>query len=187
MSYVPRYGIESRCKTHLLDRNFSKIKVLLPPEICTVDISGGQISPKCLLFGRKSLQITARARSSKLSCRPSGMVLWSRNRLLGYLWVPGCRKASTNHIMPPPGTHIRKKPKCVENVNIFKMLISEISTVEISKVLPAEISTQFLKIFRDLFPKFFSAHLDQYFDFSCKNKKSAQNRKVSDRNLRSDS
>ena len=85
------------------------------------------------------------------------------------------------------GRTSEKKTKCVENVNIFKMLISEISTVEISKVLPAEISTQFLKIFRDLFPKFFSAHLDQYFDFSCKNKKSAQNRKVSDRNLRSDS
>ena len=33
------YDIDSRCKTHLLDRNFSKIQFLLPPEISTIFFS----------------------------------------------------------------------------------------------------------------------------------------------------
>ena len=33
------YDIDSRCKTHLLDRNFSKIEFMLPPEISTTQIS----------------------------------------------------------------------------------------------------------------------------------------------------
>ena len=32
------YDIDSRCKTHLLDRNFSKIEFMLPPEISTTYI-----------------------------------------------------------------------------------------------------------------------------------------------------
>ena len=35
---------------HLLDRNFSKNKILLPPEIYTVDISDHTISSKNLVF-----------------------------------------------------------------------------------------------------------------------------------------
>ena len=38
------YDIDSRCKTHLLDRNFSKIKILLPPEISTVKIYATEVS-----------------------------------------------------------------------------------------------------------------------------------------------
>ena len=44
MSEFWGYDIDSRCKTHLLGRNFSKIKFLLPSEISTVEISGHEIS-----------------------------------------------------------------------------------------------------------------------------------------------
>ena len=48
------YDIDSKCKTHLLDRNFSTIKFLLPPEVFTVDTSGKVISLKNLDFPWKS-------------------------------------------------------------------------------------------------------------------------------------
>ena len=44
MSEFWSYDIDSKCKTHLLGRNFSKIKFLLPSEISTVEISGYEIS-----------------------------------------------------------------------------------------------------------------------------------------------
>ena len=48
------YDIDLRCETHLLDRNFSNFKFLLPPEIYTVEISGKVISLKNLDFPWKS-------------------------------------------------------------------------------------------------------------------------------------
>ena len=48
------YDVKLKCKTHLLGRNFSKIKFLLPPEISTVEISDKAISLKKLVFPCKS-------------------------------------------------------------------------------------------------------------------------------------
>ena len=48
------YDIDSRCKTHLLDPNFSKIKFLLPPEISTATIFDDEISMKNVHFPWKS-------------------------------------------------------------------------------------------------------------------------------------
>ena len=44
------YDIDSRCKTHLLDPNFSKNKILLPPEIYTATIFDDEISMKNVHF-----------------------------------------------------------------------------------------------------------------------------------------
>ena len=48
------YDIDSRCKTHLLDPNFSKIKFLLPPEIYTTSIFNDEIPMKNVHFSWKS-------------------------------------------------------------------------------------------------------------------------------------
>ena len=48
------YDIESKCKMHLLDPNFSKIYFLLPPEISTTSVLNDEISLKNVHFPWKS-------------------------------------------------------------------------------------------------------------------------------------